>query len=68
MAIFIIFIMKTFRVRMTCGCDCGCKGAELQIISKGIDTPSCAEVKEALLKAGYNIKYTPASNYFEVLK
>lgn len=60
--------MKTFKIRMTSGCDCGCKGAELQVISKGTSTPSCAEVKDALLKAGYNIKSTPASNYFEVLK
>lgn len=58
---------KTFKIRMLSGCDCGCKGAELQIISNGISRPSCAEVKEALLRAGYNIKYTPAGNHFEVI-
>ena len=59
--------MKTFKIRMTSGCDCGCKGAELQIVSKGITRPSVDEVKQALLNAGYKIKYTPAANKFEVI-
>ena len=59
--------MKTFKVRMLSGCDCGCKGAELQIISKGVSVPYASEVKEALLKAGYKIRYTPAGNSFEVI-
>lgn len=58
---------KTFKIRMTSGLDCGCKGAELQIISKGSSRPSCEEVKEALKDAGYNVKITPASNNFEVI-
>ncbi len=53
---------------MLSGCDCGCKGAELQVISKGYSAPYASEVKEALLKAGYKIKYTPATNYYEVIK
>lgn len=61
-------IMKTFKIRMLSGCDCGCKGAELQVISKGYSAPYASEVKEALLKAGYKIKYTPATNYYEVIK
>ena len=59
--------MKTFKIRMTSGCDCGCKGAELQIVSKGTTRPSVDEVKLALLNAGYKIKYTPAANNFEVI-
>ena len=52
---------------MTSGCDCGCNGAELQIVSKGITRPSVDEVKQALLNAGYKIKYTPSANNFEVI-
>lgn len=62
-------IMKTFKIRMKDGKDCGCKGAELQIISKGNYAPSCQEVKEALIKAGYKVtKGTGiALNDFEVI-
>ncbi|MCR5326549.1 MAG: hypothetical protein K6E37_07380 [Bacteroidales bacterium] len=59
--------MKTFKIKMLSGCDCGCKDAELQIISKGISVPSPSEVKEALLKAGYKIRNTPAANSFKVI-
>ena len=59
--------MKTFKIRMLSGCDCGCKGAELQVISKGYSAPSTVEVKEALLRAGYKIKQSPAANHYEVI-
>lgn len=59
--------MKVFKVRMKSGRDCGCKGVELQVMSKGISAPSCVEVTEALKAMGFKPYGTRASNDFEVI-
>lgn len=52
---------------MKSGRDCGCKGVELQVMSKGISTPSCAEVTDALKAMGFKPYGTGSLSDFEVI-
>ena len=59
--------MKVFKVRMKSGRDCGCKGLELQVMSKGISAPSCVEVTEALKAMGFKPYGNGNASDFEVI-